>query len=135
MRISFNIRRIDGPYGGGSRFADGLERHLREAGHDVCRELDRGLDVILIVSSKPNSVTTAYTDEDATDYLARVPDTVVVHRINTCDEPRGRDLGANRAMLRVNRIADHTVYVSEFVRQLFLGHGIDGDDVDGVRPD
>jgi glycosyltransferase involved in cell wall biosynthesis len=127
MRISLNIRRIDGPYGGGSRFADGLERHLREAGHDVCRELVPGLDVILIVSSKPNPVTTAYTDEDTADYLACVPDAVVVHRINTCDEPRGRDLGANRAMLRVNRIADHTVYVSEFVRQLFLGHGIDGD--------
>lgn len=126
MRISLNIRRMDGPYGGGNRFAEGLERHLREAGHEVLRKLTSGLDIILIVSSKPNPVTTAYTDEDVADYLARFPDAVVVHRVNTCDEPRGRDLGANRAMLRVNRVADHTVYVSEFVRQLFLGHGIDG---------
>ena len=127
MRISLNIRRIDGPYGGGNRFAEGLERHLREAGHDVFRELLTELDVILIVSSKSNPVTTAYTDDDVVRYLRKFPDAAVVHRINTCDEPRGRDLGANRAMLRVNRIADHTVYVSEFVRQLFFGHGIDGD--------
>lgn len=125
MRVSLNIRRIEGPYGGGNRFAAALERHLREAGHEVFRELAPALDVILIVSSKPNPVTTAYTDGDIARYLGRFPNAVVVHRVNTCDEPRGRDLGDNRAMLRVNRIADHTVYVSAFVRDLFIGHGID----------
>ena len=127
VRVSMNIRSIEGSYGGGNRFAAALERHLQDAGHEVLRELAPDFDVILIVSSKPNLTTTAYTDEDVVRYLARSPHTVVVHRINTSDEPRGRDLGNNRAMLRVNKIADHTVYVSEYVKRLFLDHGIDAD--------
>lgn len=125
MRISFNLRRVDGPYGGASQFVANLEEHLTKKGHEVFRHLPDGLDAIVIVSSQTYPLSTAYTIDAIGNYTFRQPNTLVVHRINTCDEQRGNDLGINRAVFRANRLADHTVFVSKFIEDLYRAQGLD----------
>ena len=125
MRISINARKIGGPYGGGNQFANTLEKYLQSKGHEVFRKLVPNLDLILIASSQRGLKITAYDVDSITDYIAFNPNTVVVQRVNSCDEPRGRDLGINEAMLRANQVADYTVFISSFVRDLFARKGLD----------
>lgn len=126
LRISINVRRIEGPYGGVNHFANTLDDHLSERGHTVLRDLGPGLDVILIASSKPDPTTTSFPPQAAAAYRSHNPEVLIVQRINTCDEARGADLGLNEALLEANRLADYTVFVSAFIRDLFIGHGFDG---------
>lgn len=124
-KISFNTRHIEGPYGGGNQFASALEAHLKAHGHTVYRELVPGLDAILILTAKYSPQTMAYPPSAIADYIETSPNTVVLHRINTCDEPRGTNLGDNEAILAANRLADDTVFVSDFVKRVFIRHGFD----------
>lgn len=125
LRVAINARRLDGPYGGVNQFSNNLENHLRAGGHVVFRHLAPGLDIILIVSSKTNSVTTSFSPEQAGDYLLVNPRASIVQRVNTCNEQRAADHGLNQRILEVNRLADHTVFVSDFIRKLYAGQGFD----------
>jgi len=125
MKISLNAKKITGSYGGGNQFANGLEAYLIKQGHNIYRKLIPNLDLILIVSSKRHYQTTSYDIDAIRDYKEMYPNTVIVHRVNSCDEPRGRDLGINAAMLAVNQLADYTIFISTFIRDLFAGHGMD----------
>lgn len=125
MRISFNARRFDGPYGGGNQFCNSLENYLVSQGHQVFRELVPGLDIILVVSSQPNSATISYIPEEIEDYKALYPSVAVVQRINTSDEARAANLGITKTVLRANMIVDHTVFVSSFIRDIYKEHGFD----------
>jgi len=123
---------IEGPYGGVNQFSANLENYLRSKGHQVFRQLVPELDLILIVSAKTNIQTTSYTPAQVADYLVLHPNTVVVQRVNTCNEQRAADLGLNQAVLAVNRLADYTVFVSKFIRELYLGQGFDAGKRHGV---
>jgi len=125
LRISMNARKIEGPYGGGNQFANTLEKYLRSKGHEVFRKLVPDLDLILIVSSQQHLKITAYDIDSIVDYVALNPNTVVVHRVNSCDEARGSNLGINEAMLKANQVADYTVFISSFIRDLFASKGLD----------
>jgi glycosyltransferase involved in cell wall biosynthesis len=125
LRISINARKIDGPYGGGNQFANTLEKHLRNQGHEVLRKLVPNLDLILIVSSQSELRITAYGVDEIRDYISLNPNTMVVHRVNSCDEQRGNNLGINKAILWANQVADYTVFISSFVRDLFAHKGLD----------
>ena len=100
-----------------------LEKRLAAKGHTILRDLSSELDVILIASSKWHHQTCSYSVDDIEAYARLHPRTCVVHRINSCDDQRGADLGINRAMLSANRLADYTVFVSRFMRNYFAGRG------------
>jgi hypothetical protein len=125
IRIGININKIEGPYGGGNQFANALEKHLLEQGHEVTRTLIPKLDLILIVSSQRHPKTTTFDIQDIQEYLSLNPKTAVIHRVNTLDEPRGVDLGINKAVIEANRFADYTVFVSSFVKDFFEKKGLD----------
>ena len=125
LRISINSRRIEEPYGGVNQFSANLEDYLRGKGHEVFRELVPDLDLILIVSSRPHIKTTSYTPSNIADYLTLHPNTIVIQRVNTCNESRAADLGINRVILEVNQLADFTVFVSDFIKELYISKRFD----------
>ena len=123
LRISINARKMEGPYGGGNQFANTLDKYLCSQGDQTFRELVPGLDLILILSAQEKLKITSYDIEDIADYLIRNPKTVIVQRVNTCNEQRGADLGINQAVMQANRLADHTVFVSTWLKDLHLSQG------------
>lgn len=127
MKIAIGTRLQDGPWGGGNQAAATLSQYLRGNGHDVGFSLDTpDLDVILLTEPRRTSASSAFNDTDVWAYLAAVnPAAVVVHRVNECDE-RKKTRWVNRRLMLANRCADHTVFISSWLRDLFSGHGYAG---------
>ena len=88
MKISIGTNIKEGPWGGGNLFAKNLKFFLEKNGHDVYDNLlVDDLDIILITEPRKTSESSAFTHIDVKRYLDYVNDkTIVVHRINECDE-------------------------------------------------
>ncbi|MBF0267992.1 MAG: glycosyltransferase [Alphaproteobacteria bacterium] len=125
LRLAMNINSIAGAYGGGNIFANFVERAMQAHGHEVFRSLVPGLDLILIVSSNYHPATSSFSVQDILAYREANPQTVVLHRVNTSDEARGVNGGLNQAVQFAFTAADHVVFVSQFIRDLFISHGYD----------
>ena len=123
MKISIGMRPRKGPWGGGNSFARNLAGHLSSAGHEVCFDLaPPDLDIVLLVDPRRGSQSATYDDRHVFAYLKHNSRTVVVHRVNECDERKGTR-GVNRRLRVANHCADHTVFVSEWLRRLHLASG------------
>jgi hypothetical protein len=123
MKISIGSRLIDGPWGGGNQFALSLSEYLKDKGWEVVSDLlDHDIDIILMTEPRITSASGLYNQRQISKYVFRHPDTLVVHRINECDE-RKNTVHVNRYLKRANRAADHTVFISGFLKDLFAGKG------------
>jgi len=125
MKISIGMNLQSGPWGGGNQFGRALVDYLAGRGVDVSFDLKSSdLDLILLTDPRPQLKITAYTHEEIGQYLREVnPRTLVVHRVNECDE-RKATTGVNEVLRSANHIADHTVFVSSWLRDLHLAQGM-----------
>ena len=125
MKISIGTKIKEGPWGGGNLFAINLKNYLIEKGHEVVSNLyDNDLDVILITEPRKTSESSAYTHIDVKRYLKYVKyDTVVIHRLNECDERKSTNF-VNDYLIEANKVADQSVFVSNWLKELFIEQGI-----------
>ena len=125
MKISIGTNVKDGPWGGGNLFAKNLAIFLKKNHHEVFFNLDPDdLDIILITEPRKTSESSAFTHDDVDRYQKYVKnDTLVVHRINECDERKGTNY-VNKYLIQANRVADETVYVSKWIKDLYFDQGI-----------
>lgn len=120
MLISLGVILRDGPWGGGNQFAHGLSSYLKAHDHEVCFDLHPpNIDIILLFDPRPNSQSASYQVKDIFKYLSKFPQTLVVHRINECDE-RKNTQGVNACLVNSNKCADQTVFVSKWIRDLYV---------------
>lgn len=127
MKISIGMKLREGPWGGGNQFGLALKKAFESRGIEVVHHLkDPDIDFILLCEPRRKLKISAYSDREIFGYLARTNSrAIVIHRINECDERKGtRDV--NGRLLTANCCADHTVFVSEWLRQLFISHGFQG---------
>lgn len=119
MKVAISHRLVEGPWGGGNRFARALIDQLVAEGHQPVFSLaDRDIDVILIVDPRARNPQTAFTPGHVLRYLLfRNPRALVVHRINECDERKGTK-GMNARLRLANYCADHTVFIASWLRDL-----------------
>ena len=118
MKIAIGHRLQDGPYGGGNAFVRSLATALATAGHQVRFDLHApDLDFILITDPRRRSPNVAFSAGAVLRYIARYSRTLVVHRINECDERKGT-CGMNRRLRLANYCADHTVFVGSWLQNL-----------------
>tara|TARA_B100001996_G_C18670395_1_gene596527 strand:+ start:3275 stop:4318 length:1044 start_codon:yes stop_codon:yes gene_type:complete len=125
MKISIGTRIKEGPWGGGNLFAINLSEYLLKEGHEVFFDLkEEDLDVILITEPRKTSESSAFTNNDVLKYKNYINnDVVIIHRINECDERKGTNY-LNAYLLYANKIADHTIFVSKWLRSLFINLGM-----------
>ncbi len=126
MKVSIGSRVIDGPWGGGNLFVVNLKSFLIDNGHEVIHDLcDSNIDVILLTdprSRKESSST--FNHEDIVKYKKYVnPNVVVIQRINECDERKGTSY-INDFYLGASDCADHVVFVSNWLREIYLNIGM-----------
>lgn len=119
MKIAINFRNQDGPFGGGNRFVTSLVAALRARGDSVYHTLQEpDIDIILLVDPRWRHSSVTFTPGAILRYiLFRNPRTLVVHRINECDE-RKKTRNMNALLWRANYCADHTVFVGSWLRGL-----------------
>tara|TARA_B100000579_G_C22840356_1_gene861086 strand:+ start:1269 stop:2318 length:1050 start_codon:yes stop_codon:yes gene_type:complete len=125
MKISIGTKIKEGPWGGGNLFAINLSQYLLKEGHKVFFDLNQeDLDVILITEPRKTSESSAFTNNDVLNYKKYVNNNVaIIHRINECDERKGTNY-INSYLLYANRVSDHTIFVSEWLKNLFINLGI-----------
>ena len=125
MKISIGTNIKDGPWGGGNLFAINLKSYLENKGHIVINNLeDDDIDLILLTEPRKTSESSAFTHIDIRNYLDYVKkDTLVIHRVNECDERKGTNY-VNKYLISSNKFADYTVFVSKWLRDLYLSQGL-----------
>jgi len=123
MKLSIGSNIIKGSWGGGNRFAVSLFNYLIEKNWEVTADLkDKDIDIILMTEPRRTSQTSAYNQVQISKYLIKKPDTIVVHRINECDE-RKNTRYLNKYLVRANKVADYTIFISNFLENLFKSQG------------
>jgi len=125
MKVSLGMKLQQGPFGGGNRFGHALSGYLRRCGVTVSYDLrDPDLDFILLTEPRHRLKISAYSDHEIFNYVRRVnPRCLVLHRINECDE-RKDSRGVNQRLIIANACADHTIFVSRWLKNLYLKHGL-----------
>jgi glycosyltransferase involved in cell wall biosynthesis len=115
----------DGAWGGGNLFGRALAGYLGAHGARVRFDLSAAdVDVILLTHPDPTSESSAFGADDVLEYLRRAsPEAIVVQRINNSSEARGDAGNFNRTMIRASAIADHTVFVSHWLRERYVASG------------
>ena len=126
MKISIGTQIKKGPWGGGNLFAINLSNFLISRGHNVVNELDdEDIDLILITEPRKTSESSSFTHLDVSKYIQAVKkDCLVVHRINECDERKNTNY-VNQYLIEANKVADSTVFVSSWLKNLYLSQGMD----------
>jgi len=119
MKISINYEIKKGPWGGGNRFVQELTSALNERGDEVISNLNKNdIDLILLIDPRWRNSSISYSFGEVARYLKfKNPDAIVVHRVNECDE-RKKTRFINGQLGRANYVADYTVFVGSWLKQL-----------------
>ena len=125
MKISIGTKiKKDQAWGGGNNFAINLGTFLQKKGFKVFYDLKcKDLDLIVLTDPRKGSQSSSFDSTDVKNYLINVNSkALVVHRVNECDE-RKNTKHINQELLNANRVADHTIYISNWLRKLLLKFG------------
>ena len=121
-KIMFNRREKREAWGGGTHFITCFSDYLRDKGYDVVFKLEDGIDLIFMFDPRPsvggdcaNSIYQYKRDNPLTKVVQRINDTDIA-RPN--DEPWRINL-----LLHANQIADHTIFISSWVKDHYIEKG------------
>ena len=119
FKIAINLKPTETSFGGGNEFLRLLVDHLRHQGHSINFDLKTKLDFVFIIDPRWRHSLSAFNLGELSRYLLRNQDTIVVHRINECDE-RKNTSKMNKKLRLANYLADYTVFVSSWLKSLDL---------------
>lgn len=124
LKISFNVAPKLGPWGGGNLFIANLKKYLESSGNKVIFDLfEPDIDIIFIIDPRMLSESVIYSVKEIDYYKTYVNKSCkVLHRINECDERKGTE-GINQYYIEANKIADYTVFVSEWLKNTYKDAG------------
>ena len=124
MKISIGMKLRNSPWGGGNQFGNALSGYLCQHGHEVIFNLnDVDVDIILLTDPRNQSISASFRDKEIIRYRRMNPEAIVVHRVNECDE-RKATKDVNAQLRKATLCADHTVFISNWLRSLHLSQGM-----------
>jgi glycosyltransferase involved in cell wall biosynthesis len=126
MKISIGSKIVDGPWGGGNLFVKNLSNFLTQQGCDVFYDLlEPDLDIILMIDPRSKFTSSStFNHKDITIYKKFINKNVlVIHRINECDERKNTN-NINQYYLKASQIADSVIFVSNWLRDIYLKLGM-----------
>ena len=111
-------------YGGGFHFITALYEYLISEKYNVVFDLEENIDVIFMFDPRPSK------GNDCVNSIYRYkllnPKTKVIQRINDTDIARPLDPPWRiKLLLESNTIADHTVFISNWVKNHYIEEGFD----------
>ncbi len=124
MKVSIGYNDIEGPWGGGINFFRQLKNFLEKKNIDVVSNLiEDDIDIILLTEPRRFTESSSFSHIDIKNYIDKVNrNTLVVNRINECDE-RKDTRGLNKFLMNSSLVSDHTVFISNWLKDLFLDQG------------
>ena len=134
MKISIGYEFIDGPWGGGNSFAIQLKNYLEENDIQVVNTLkDEDIDIILLTEPRRYTKSSSFNHIDVMKYIRnKNNNALVVNRINECDE-RKNTKGLNKFLINSSLVSDHTVFISEWLKNLFLSQNFNNESFSVIK--
>ncbi len=112
--VAFNLRPRQGPFGGGNQWVAQLSAYLRRCGYRVVYRLGDDIDLVMGTHAGFNGAL-EFSYEDVARAKARNPGLRCIQRINDNDIRKGTG-GMDSQLAEANEAADHTVFVSGWLR-------------------
>jgi len=123
MNICIAHKIVKGPWGGGNSFTEQLTLFLAKRGHYVVNDFVPELDVIMLIDPRPSET---HTFQMAMEYKEKFPNVKIIHRINDTDKARPYAPPVReKYFLEINKKTDHTIFISEWVRDYYVSLGFD----------
>jgi glycosyltransferase involved in cell wall biosynthesis len=112
--VAFNMHPVERPWGGGNAWLAQIVRHLRTTGYDVRFDLEGDPDCVVLVDPRVGD-NVAFGHEAIARYKQRHPAATCLHRVNECDLRKGTS-EMDALLAQANQVADHTVFISDWLR-------------------
>jgi len=126
MKIFVNTDIVNGPWGGGNLAIKGIITYLVSKGHVVTTSLKSAdIDLIFMIHPVKYLNIRKYGIDEIIDYITLHPKTILVHRINTSGEFHRGTGNETKILLEANKNADFTVFISSFLKNLYVQKGFD----------
>lgn len=116
--VAINLKPRKGSWGGANQWASQLTRYLQFCGYHVRHDLKQPVDAIVMTHTGLSAGTSFGAEE--VEALRRNRAVPCLHRINDNDIRKGTS-EMDEVLARANRVADHTVFVSEWLRDHHAG--------------
>lgn len=125
--VAINLRPRKGSWGGANQWTSQLSAFLRFMGYRVRYDLRKPVDAIIFTHTGL-SAGVSFGAADVLEFKKRYASVPCIHRINDNDIRKGTK-AMDTALAESSQVADHTVFVSEWLRDY---HSVRW--FDGVRP-
>jgi glycosyltransferase involved in cell wall biosynthesis len=112
--VAFNMRPLREPWGGGNWWLAQVTRDLRDAGYRVRFDLRRAPSRVVLVDPRVGG-NVRFGPDEIEAFKAQQQGARCLHRINECDLRKGTN-EIDALLANANRVADHTVFISEWLR-------------------
>lgn len=113
-----------GPWGGAGTFVSQLSARLWQRGWRVTYDLKSEPDVVVVIDPRRDHPAKRFGLAELEKFRAERPEVPILHRVNECDRRKGTD-DIDELLRRTNQLADHTVFVSGWLRDYFVDQWFD----------
>ena len=118
MKIAIGYHLKPNSWGGGNQFAHSLVKKARARGYEITFDLkDNDIDLILLTDPRSFNDGISFGTFQILKYIFFNKKTIVVHRINECDE-RKNTAHMNKLLKYANYCCDHTIFISKWLKTL-----------------
>lgn len=123
MKILINRQPKRTPWGGGTHFVTLFSDYMTAHGHTVVHNFSYGINAIMMIDPRPEDGINDVNKIKA--YKLLNPKVRVIHRINDTDIARGTNF-LDQLNIEANAaVADHTVFISKWLRDYYIQRGFD----------
>ena len=114
-KVAFNMYPASGPWGGSSPFVNQFKAFLEWRGYQVSFQLDPSVDLVVLIDPRQDLQNKSFGMEEIRKIKKEKPEIKILHRINECDQRKATSF-MDPLLAEANRIADYTVFISEWLR-------------------
>lgn len=122
MKIYFNRRPVEGPWGGGNNFIKSSFSILPKLGYNIIDNPAIEVpDKIFLQSPFPDSKL-KFSINEALYLKSQNPDIEIIMRVNDCDARKNTD-NVDRVWIESSKFVDKTIFVSNWMKKYFIDKG------------
>jgi glycosyltransferase involved in cell wall biosynthesis len=111
-------------WGGAGHFVTQLANCMWRRGWRVVFDLRADPDVVLVIDPRRDHPAKKFGLAELEKFREARPQVPILHRINECDQRKGTN-DIDELLRRTNALADHTVFISEWLREYFSAQWFD----------
>jgi hypothetical protein len=122
MKILFNRKPVEGPWGGGNNFVKSAFNILPSLGYKIIDfSLTELPDKIFLQSPFPDNEI-KFSINEAIHLKQRYPNIEIIMRVNDCDARKNTD-NVDKVWIESSKFVDKTVFVSNWMKEYFINKG------------